>query len=210
MTSIDRLVRQPQKVRVSQRVGETLTELLEFDASINETHTSELQVTSHPIESGADIVDHLRLMPLTLDIDALIASNRPLEILASQGFGIKGGSPLARDVDAFEETVRWQTEKLLLTVETTLQTFENMALVRNVPTRSAGTGQVLRARLSFRQILTVETQIVDAPDTADPQNREQSDKGRQTKTEASPEVADAAGDTSSPLLDAGLALGGLF
>jgi len=189
----------PQKVRVSQRVGANLRTLLEFDVVLSEAPTTELDVTDHPIERGSDITDHLRLRPLTLDMTALV-SNRPIEFLASQGIGIRGGSPLERAEDAYREITRWQSEGLLLTIKTTLRTYENLILQRATPTRDAANGQVLRVSLSFREIFTAETKFDKVPVTEQPQQRRRTNKGRKTKTDpAKPEVEASADDRGSTL-----------
>ena len=196
MTSFAGLTDPPQRVRVAQRVGASLTTLLRFDASISENHLSELDVTEHPVETGSDITDHLRVRPTTLDM-TIIMSNRPIEILATQKpLGIKGGSSLERAEDAFREMLRWQSEGLLLTVVTTLRTYENMVLQRIAPTRDAPSGKILRAALSFREIVTTETQVVDAPDTERPQDRKRKNKGRKPKQAAKTEVESAANDAT--------------
>lgn len=187
-----------QRVRVALRVGESLSTLLQFDASVSENHMSELDVTEHPVERGSDITDHVRLRPNALEM-TVIMSNRPIAILASQNasLGIKGGNPTERDKDAFAEMLRWQTEGLLLTIVTTLRTYENMILQRIAPTRDAANGKVLRASLSFREILTAETQIGDAPVPAAPQDKKRKNKGRQNTQAAAPEKAAAAASSTS-------------
>ncbi len=195
---------QPQRVRVAQRIGSSLNTLLNIEATLNENHLSELDVTDHPVEVGSDISDHIRLRPNSLELTAFI-SNRPVAILASQNasLGVKGGSPLERAEDAFREMLRWQSEGLLLTVVTTLRTYEDMVLQRVSPTRDASSGKVLRAQLSFREIITVETQIVDISDTERPQDQARKDKGRKTKQPASAEV-EASAETNTSLLARGV------
>lgn len=197
MSSFSTIDHVPQKVRVAQRVGAELTDLLEFDASISENHSSELELTDHPIEVGADVTDHMRLRPNTFAMSAII-SNRPIVKDASTSPGIRGGSPLERAEDAYREMLRWQSDGLLLTVITTLRTYENTVLQSISPTRDASTGQILQAQLVFREILTAETRLVDVPDTERPQDNKRRDKGKKTKKEAKPETeAAATGQTST-------------
>ena len=56
--------------------------VLEFDASISETHTDESDVTEHPVEDGSNITDHVRLLPNTFEMSGMI-TNTPLVYLAS-------------------------------------------------------------------------------------------------------------------------------
>ena len=52
---------------------------LELDASVTETHSAEVDVTDHPIESGANISDHVRPRAEVLTIEGLV-TNSPLPV----------------------------------------------------------------------------------------------------------------------------------
>jgi len=49
--------------------------VLTLDASINETHQRNSIVTSNAIEDGTTIQDHIKLEPITLQIEGLVSSN---------------------------------------------------------------------------------------------------------------------------------------
>jgi hypothetical protein len=62
---------------------------VEFDAVVRETHNSSVTVTSHPVEKGSNINDHVRPEPLKLSIEACV-SDTPIVEPATQTDGIRG------------------------------------------------------------------------------------------------------------------------
>lgn len=50
-----------------------------LDCSVRETHTLSADVTEHPVETGADVADHIRPRARTVSIEGLI-SNTPIEV----------------------------------------------------------------------------------------------------------------------------------
>lgn len=50
---------------------------MRFDAVLSETHTHNANITEHPVEKGASIVDHIRVQPSEISLDVLI-SNHPI------------------------------------------------------------------------------------------------------------------------------------
>jgi len=50
-----------------------------IDVSVREGHALTAEVTEHPVETGADVADHIRPMPATIDIDGVV-TNHPIEL----------------------------------------------------------------------------------------------------------------------------------
>lgn len=48
------------------------TESLAIDATASESHSGEMDVTEHPVETGANITDHARKKPRTVKIDGVL------------------------------------------------------------------------------------------------------------------------------------------
>lgn len=57
--------------------------VIDFDATISEQHTLSVNVTSHPIETGATMTDHIRPNPDSLTLDFFI-TNTPISILGAK------------------------------------------------------------------------------------------------------------------------------
>jgi hypothetical protein len=128
---------------------------VEIDATITEEHTSEAEITDHPVEVGADISDHKRVKPARVRLTGVI-SNTPLFFDAASG---------ARDraVNAWQELKRLQASQELLTVATALEQYDDMAIESLSTTRDAPTGNALHFTMALRQIITAESQTVEAP-----------------------------------------------
>lgn len=58
------------------------------DVSLRETHGVGAEVTDHPVERGANIVDHIRPLPRTFSIEGLV-TNHPIEVPKSHMGGAR-------------------------------------------------------------------------------------------------------------------------
>lgn len=59
-----------------------------IDVSVREGHDLQAEVTEHPVESGANIADHIRPLPATLAIDGIV-TNHPIELPGSHVEGAR-------------------------------------------------------------------------------------------------------------------------
>lgn len=140
--------------------------VVSLDASISETHTRNAEVTSHPVEDGADISDHIRLEPETLSIRGIV-SDTPIVWLAT----FRSPSPIVDDITtvnarvdlAYAELQRVMNEGELVSVVTSLRAYENMAITGMSVRRDASTGNVLDVDLDLREVILAGTQTVEAP-----------------------------------------------
>ena len=177
--------------KVKARVG-----LVEFDASLSESHTMSATVTEHPVEEGADIADHFRRQPDGITISGIV-SDTPLVYLAS----LQAPSPIVDDLTrapdradlAYAEVQRVMNDGDLVDVVTSLRTYENMALTSFSVVRDTANGNVLNATMSLRQVIVAESETVSAPEPKTPANAPAVDGGTQpTKTPPTPAADRAA------------------
>lgn len=157
---------------------------LELDASIEETHSTRNEITKHPIEEGADVADHVRPEPDTLQITGQI-SNHPLDKFDVTSF--ISGIPDPRRADtAYGELLAMQYFAERLTVVTTLNTYVDMVIVSLDVPRNAKLGNVVRFTATLEQIRTVVSDTVTAgtPDTALAQVKPKVAKGKKPGTVA--------------------------
>lgn len=169
--------------------------IVTFDASVTETHTKENEVTDHPVETGADITDHVRRRPEELEMEVVV-SNHPVVILAS----LTSTSPLDGDftnpVDrvgtAYQELRRLMNAAELVTVVTTLRQYENMVISGMAVTRDKDNGNVLAAKLSLREIILATTEQVAAPVP-----KQASNQGVKNLGKKATKPADASQDASA-------------
>lgn len=132
-----------------------------IDCSLKETHTFDSQVTEYPVESGSNITDNIRPLPMTLEMECIV-SNTPIGVMSTFRNSLltePGDSEIAPtkpSEDAYDMLLRIRSKRQPVTIRTSLRTYENMALKSlNIP-RDIGVGDALRFTASFIQIDTVE------------------------------------------------------
>ena len=161
--------------------------IITFDASLDETHTKNNQVTSRPVEVGANVSDNIRPLPKQLEINGIV-SDFPIAFLAgstaaspvAQGGGVnQDTTPSTETADrakeAYDELERIMDQGVLVKVITSLRTYENMAISGFSAIRNAQNGNVLNANLTFIEVIRVETETAEAP------VRRRPDKGQNKK-----------------------------
>ena len=125
------------------------------DASIEESHGFDSEITSFPVESGGVISDHVRLLPLALQLECIV-SDTPIgakieAVRASTGSldtaNVKSWSDRAHE---HFKTLRDKREPF--DVVTSLQTYKSMIIERYSPMRRVGDGHSLRFSLSLRSL----------------------------------------------------------
>ncbi len=139
--------------------------LIQFDASITEVYNRRKEITKHPVEAGADIGDHSRILPTTIEINGWV-SDDPIIFLRSQRAtaSVPGGNPDTRAADAWRELNRIMEEEDLITVVGDLDEFDNMTLTGIRVPKDKDKGRVLDATLTFEQLTIATTETVAAPE----------------------------------------------
>lgn len=181
---------------------------LELDASVTETHSAEVDVTDHPIESGANISDHVRPKVETLTIEGLV-TNSPLPVksdpLVSYTYGSQTVSSRSRFFEtragqAYADLRAMKDAGQLLTIVTALRSYENMVIqTLNVP-RDATSGQALRFSVTLKQIRKVTNRAVSVVNVEN-KGKKKKDLGPKSAT-----PTPAATDNKSMLREAILAI----
>lgn len=148
---------------------------IQFDAIIDENHERDSQITSFPIEDGAEASDHIIINPERISITGFI-TNTPAIIL---GAGASSDN-VQNAVDVLEDL--WQSKELM-TVVSDLKVYSDMAIESLSFPRDQRTGQALEFRVSLKKINKVSTELVLMPndsnsDLASPEQ----DAGQQTPT----------------------------
>jgi len=120
---------------------------IELDASLDETHVAENEVTQFPVEVGADITDHVRRQPDRCTIRGLI-SNHPLV----PGLGVGGG----RAAEGYQKLLAMVDEAQLISVVTTLRQYQDMVIESLEVPRDPQFSSSVQCSISLRQVLTAE------------------------------------------------------
>jgi hypothetical protein len=124
--------------------------VVELDAVVEETPTRNFDATEHPVEVGANIVDHVRPKSRELKINALVVDTP---------YGEE--SQPGRSRDAHAALARAGAQGVTFTITDGLERYENMILttISTTLTKQIGT-DALKLQLGFREIRLVSTQTV--------------------------------------------------
>ena len=132
-----------------------------IDAAITEEHTYDSEVTSYPVESGSDITDNVRTLPIEITIEGLVSDN-PLERVASlrssalavpSEFELEARTPSG---EAFDKLRQIREAREPVTITTTLKVYENMIMESLSFPRDSKTGAALRFNATFKQVIIVD------------------------------------------------------
>lgn len=150
------------------------TNTLLIDATVNEQHQVNAQVTDHQVEKGASVTDHVRPLPRRLTLDAII-TNTPITTVFSQPLALgpfvgdidlQGGLSATGVLQFRTEFDRAQSSYDLLSeaalngavfqVFTTLASYDDMIAVNLSVPRNVDSGNSLQFTLDMQQLNFVE------------------------------------------------------
>jgi hypothetical protein len=127
------------------RGGQQFT--VEFDATLREIHTAGAQATTHPVEKGSDIADHVQINQPKLTIEAVV-TNAPIKTPASNADGVAG-----------------EVRKKDFVVKDSRQITFGVTTVR-VPITKTVSAQVLQFDQQFDRVKNVVAVLVDIVENA--------------------------------------------
>lgn len=125
-----------------------------FDAFLSIDHTSKLNITEHPIESGANVSDHAFLEPKELTME--IGMSDCMKSIVSGQFK-KGNS---RSVTAYRTLIELQAQKVPLQIYTRLGIYRNMLIETISAPDDYKTRYGLNVTVTFREVFIAKTQTV--------------------------------------------------
>ena len=99
-----------------------------FDGHVSESSSFPLQVTSNPVEQGANVVDNMVVSPFTLEVSAFI-SETPVFSLGLDGLF----NQFKRTSDALDVLRQLQVSRQVVEVQCNLGYYENMAIMNIRP-----------------------------------------------------------------------------
>jgi len=122
------------------------------EVTVQEQHTDEMTITSHPVERGANITDHAFKIPAQLTIEAG---------WSAAGYS-SGGLPLTLN-DLYAALLSVQTSATLLTVQTGKRLYNNMLIKSMKQTTDQKNEYTLLITLVLQEIFLVDTVAVTIP-----------------------------------------------
>lgn len=160
--------------RVSGGRGEVSA--LSLDAAIAERHSQECLISDFPVETGADISDHVRPKPRVLDVEGFVTATPP------------GGAPnFGRPVEVAQQLEKLRLDATPCRILTSLRSYDNMVLQSLQIPRDSRTTEALRFSATFREVLLVETQTVAIPKPRGNGLQSKDKRGKQGAAAASPQ-----------------------
>lgn len=156
-----------------------------LDVAISETHTLQARATEHPVESGCSIINHIQVMPDSIQLDGII-SNTPTAFLGLPALGLRQAS------DAFQQLEELMKSGQPVQIVTSLKTYKNMALENLTIKRTAANSDALCFSCSAKQIRMVESKIISLPKPKVKRAQPKKSLGKQPAIKASEAVAQKA------------------
>jgi len=164
---------------------------IEVDVSVSETHETDCDVTENPVESGANVTDHVFVKPARLTVEGLV-SDTPIKLLGN----VTSLFDDNRSRKTYEELLALQAAREPIDVITGLKQYSNMILKTLTVPRSADTGKALRFTAVFQEVRLVESASI-AIQVSDSQFQKKSSLGKVAAGDASSKVQDDSGSLLS-------------
>jgi hypothetical protein len=161
--------------------GESIT----LDATPSESHTHNFDATEHPVEVGANIVDHIRPKAREVKLDGILVD-------APIGEDYVPG----RSKDGYATLERLASSGTLFTVFTEQIRYENMVITILSQTRDRTNADAVKLSVSLREIRTVKTQsvlVVRRPAKTKTKEDDGTKTGKEPKRSGLKQIFDAKG-----------------
>ncbi len=129
---------------------------VELDATLSERHKATVELTRHPVEEGASPVDHARVLPEGLDLDAVVTNvpiGRPKERSTPPG-------EVGYAQQSYAKLLALKNARRAVKVKTNLRTYENMVMTALSPVADMKTGDAIRMSITFDEIRFVRSERV--------------------------------------------------
>lgn len=191
--------------------GPTLIGDLALDCTVTETHTATSTVTEHPVESGANITDHIRPDPVQLSITGIVSDTPIGSRQVQRSIEVGGASVQVTQQEppssatgfgraAWAKLDAIRTAAKPVKVVTRDKTYESMALVSLSVPKESKTGGALYFTAQFKQVRIVFNRSTKVVVAKAPKSHKKQDTGKQPTAELaqpksySSEARDIAGD----------------
>ena len=125
-----------------------------FDAIMEVEHQSDLKITSHPIQAGANVSDHAYVEPTVLTMKV-----RMSDVMSDIVPG-KFNTHYTRSVSAYNLLLELQASRVPISVRTRLKNYENMLIKSVIAPDDYTTLYGLDCTVTFQQIIVAQTKTV--------------------------------------------------
>jgi hypothetical protein len=144
-----------------------------FDGFMKIEHALDAHGTEHPVQTGANLIDHVFILPARLLMEVLMT-----DVLDSYASGMWSGQSASKSVNAFTTMVKLQQQRTPLSITTRLQTYSNMFIEGIQVPDDFRTRNGLRAVIRLKQIfMAVVAGASGTGDSARPNSTDSSQLG---------------------------------
>lgn len=158
-----------------------------FDATLESTHERVAEITSSPVESGAEIVDHRRRRPVSYRFTSLVMNDAPTNQVAQQRkINGVGNNPdnlptnialdPTRAVDLYEEVLELHDTNAVFTLYTDFEVIEN-TMIEGLDAAAVGQGDGIEIVGVIRDVQFATTDVVTVPQQAQRTSKKKKKKG---------------------------------
>ncbi|MFA9439399.1 phage baseplate protein [Uliginosibacterium sp. sgz301328] len=139
--------------------------------TMEEVHQDDLQITEHPVETGASITDHAFKRPAQVTIRCGWTNSSMTSLIgAAQGLlsAITGGSAVGKDYVSgiYEQLLALQASRVLFDIVTGKRDYQNMLIQSLAVTTDVATENALMVTMTCREVIIVKTQSTTLPDVS--------------------------------------------
>lgn len=145
-----------------------------FDAYFNIEHESDLAITEHPVQTGANISDHAFMKPNILSFE-IGMSDVMTDIFDSNYNSFS--SEATRSITAYQILRQLQSDRIPINVITKLWTYKNMLIETISAIDSNTTAYGLRATVTLKEIFVASVTTVKISER--PHKSEETNEGEQ-------------------------------
>lgn len=121
-----------------------------FDAVLSVSTEHEATITSHPVQNGANISDHMQTEPVTISMNIAMS-----DAMASMVPGQWEGA-YTKSVSAYRILVQLQQARIPFSVLTRLNRYDNMVIQSITVDDDSRTMNGLRASINLKQVIMAE------------------------------------------------------
>lgn len=125
-----------------------------FDAVMDVQHTHSSKITSHPVQSGANISDHVYNEPVEVTM-TIIMSDVMAGIIKGQFIGTH-----SRSISAYNMLRELQKQRIPFQITTRLEVYQNMIIETLSVPDDVKTLYGLEVKVSMKQILMVNVKTI--------------------------------------------------
>lgn len=137
--------------------------ILEFDLLVSESHSRSNTVTSHPVENGGTITDHIKNELEQGTLNGLVSSHsirlrtfNDIGDLLEDTFGFVDAEQ--RAFDTLEAI--WKA-RIPVTITTLMKVYDNVAITNISVNKSESDGKSITFSIGFRQLKTVSLKRIE-------------------------------------------------